>query len=74
MEQEKFKFKTLKEQYTELLAGKISVSVPDLIENEKKLIEESYIIFEYKMDEIKAINDELKRVNLELLNLKAMRD
>ena len=74
MEQEKFKFKTLKEQYTELLAGKISVSVSDLIENEKKLIEESYIIFEYKMDEIKAINDELKRVNLELLNLKAMRD
>ena len=35
-------FKTLKQQYTELLASKIMVSVEDLTDTEMSLIENSY--------------------------------
>lgn len=67
-------FKSLKEEYTELLASKITVSVDDLLENEKKLIDESFILFEYKLDEIKTLNDDIKRLQIEILNLKAMNE
>ncbi|MCK9446710.1 hypothetical protein M0Q50_07615 [bacterium] len=70
----KFKFKTQKEQFIDLLSDKISVSPLDLSENEKILIEESYEIFKYKEEEIKLLNADLKRINLELLNLKSMID
>lgn len=68
------KFKSLKEEYTELLSSKITVSIEDLLENEKKLIEESFVLFKYKLEEIKVLNDEIKRLQIKLLNLKAMRD
>ena len=69
-----FKFKTLKQQYTELLASKICVSVEDLTETEMSLIENSYLLWMEKMEDIKILNDDLKRVTNELLNLKAYSD
>ena len=65
---------SLKDRYIKLLAGKITVSVDDLTDNELKLINESFELFSEKLDDIRILNDELKRVNIELINLKAMRD
>ena len=65
---------SLKDKYIKLLAGRITVSVDDLTDNEFKLINESFELFSEKLDDIRILNDELKRVNIELINLKAMRD
>jgi hypothetical protein len=65
---------SLKERYIKLLAERISVSVDDLTDNELKLIEESFEIFNERLNDITLLNDELKRVNIELANLKAMYD
>ena len=65
---------SLKDKYIKLLSSKITVSVDDLTDNELKLINESFELFDEKLDDIKILNDELKRVNIELANLKAMHD
>lgn len=65
---------SLKDKYIKLLSSKITVSVDDLTDNELKLINESFELFDEKLDDIKILNDELKRVNIELINLKAMHD
>lgn len=68
------KFKSLKEQYTEMMANKISVSLKDLTDNEKILIETGFNLFSEKLEDIKILNDENKRISIELANLKAYRD
>jgi len=65
---------SLKDKYIKLLANKITVSVDDLTDNELVLINESFELFSEKLDDIKILQDELKRVNIELINLKAMHD
>lgn len=65
---------SLKDKYIKLLSSKITVSVDDLTDNELKLINESFELFDEKLDDIRILNDELKRVNIELINLKAMHD
>ena len=66
--------KSLKEQYIQMFADKITVSVDDLTESEKTLINFAYELFLEKLEEIKIANDELKRTKIELLNLKIMLD
>ncbi|MCK9574785.1 MAG: hypothetical protein WC979_02980 [Candidatus Pacearchaeota archaeon] len=66
--------KSLKEQYIQMFADKITVSVDDLTESEKALINFAYELFLEKLEEIKIANDELKRTKIELLNLKIMLD
>ena len=68
------KFKTLKEQYTEMMANKIAVSVEDLTDNERKLIEAGYESFKEKLEDIKIIGVDFKRVSVELANLKSYQD
>ena len=53
---------SLKNKYIKLLAGKITVSVDDLTENELSLITESFELFSEKLDDIKILNDELNKV------------
>jgi hypothetical protein len=65
---------SLKDKYIKLLSSKITVSIEDLTNNELKLITESFELFKEKLDDIKILNDELKRVNIELINLKSMLD
>lgn len=65
---------SLKDKYIKLLSSKITVSIDDLTDNELSLINESFELFSEKLDDIKILNDELKRVSLELANLKAMLD
>lgn len=67
-------FKSLKEQYIELMANKISVSVDDLTDNEKVIIEAGFELFSEKMEDIKILNDENKRISIELLNLRSSND
>lgn len=68
------KFKSLKEQYVEIMANKISVSLEDLTDNEKTIIEEGFNLFSEKLEDIKILNDENKRISIELANLKAYSD
>lgn len=65
------KIKTLKEKYFEMMANKISVSVDDLTDNERKLIEAGYESFTEKLEDIKILGDDFKRVSVELANLKS---
>ena len=65
---------SLKDKYVKLLSGRITVSVDDLTDNELKLINESFELFSENLDDIKILKDELKRVSIELANLKAMQD
>jgi hypothetical protein len=65
------KFKSLKEQYIEMMANKISVSIEDLTENEKNIIEAGYQLFSEKMEDIKILNGENRRISIELVNLKS---
>jgi hypothetical protein len=65
---------TIKDKYIKFLAGKIMVIVDDLTDNELSLITESFELFSEKLDDIKILNDELKRISIELANLKAMYD
>ena len=62
----------LKKEYTKLLATSISVSVEDLTDNEKTLIDKSFELFEEKREDLKIANDEVKRLSIELANHKAM--
>jgi ABC-type uncharacterized transport system ATPase subunit len=66
------KYQTLKEKYTKLLADHITVSVEDLTKNELDLINQSFILFQDKLEEIKTNDDEVKRLSIELANYKAM--
>jgi hypothetical protein len=66
--------KSLKEQYIKLMADKISVSIEDLSQTEKELIDFGYELFSEKMEDIKLLNDDLRRISIELANLKSYRD
>lgn len=65
---------SLKERYVKLLASKIIVSVDDLTDNESKLIDESFELFNEKLEDIQILKEEVKRLSIELANLKAMQD
>ena len=68
------KFKTLKEQYTDLMINRVCISKDDLTDSEKEIIEFGYELFSEKLEDIKILNDEIKRISLELANLKAYSD
>jgi len=67
-------FKTLKEQYTDLIINRLCISKDDLTDSEKEIIEIGYELFFEKLEDIKILNDELKRISIELANVKAYND
>lgn len=67
-----FKIPSLKERYTKLITDSVTISIDDLTESEKGIIDKSYELFEEKINELKIANDEVKRLNVELANYKAM--
>ncbi len=75
-----FKFKTLKEQYEELILSKlfpdrkIEFVREELTDNEKMIIEFTYELFQEKMDDMKILKDEITRVSIENANLKSFND
>jgi pyrimidine operon attenuation protein/uracil phosphoribosyltransferase len=68
------KFKSFKERYFEMMANRISVSVEDLTDNEMSIIEYGYTIFSEKLEDIKILEDENRRISVELVNIKSYRD
>lgn len=72
MNLEDFKIPSLKERYTKLIADRVTISIEDLTESEKGIIDESFELFQEKMDDLKIANDEVKRLSVELANYKAM--
>jgi len=77
---EMFKFKTLKEQYEELILSKlfpdrkIKFVREELTDNEKMIIEFTYKLFQEKLDDIKILKDEITRISVENANLKSFND
>lgn len=69
-----FNFETLEERYLKQMANSITVSVEDLTDNERTLIRESFDLFEAKLEEIKTLQDEVKRLSINLANIKAMHE
>lgn len=61
-----------KEDYTKALADHITVSVEDLSPTEVELINKSYSIFNDRLSDLKSLQDEVKRLSIELANHKAM--
>lgn len=74
------KFKTLKEQYEEFILfklfpdRKIHFIREELTENEKMILELGYDLFQEKLDDMKILQDEIKRLSIELANLKSSMD
>jgi len=67
-------FKTLKEQYLDLVIDRITVSKEDLTEVEEQIINIGYELLSEKLEDIKILTDENKRISIELANLKAYQD
>ena len=63
-----------KKIYTKALADSVLVSVEDLTPIELKLIDKGYDIFIGNLDDIKTKEEEIKRLSIALVNLKAMTD
>jgi hypothetical protein len=61
-----------REDYIKALADHITVSVEDLNDIELALINKSYAIFNDRLSDMKALQDEVKRLSIELANYKAM--
>lgn len=60
-----------KKEYTKMMVDKITVSIEDLTSSENTLIDFGFTIFMEKMEEIKLLKDDIKRLSIELSNLKS---
>lgn len=67
-------FKTLKEQYYDLVLDKIIVSLEDLNETEKTIIDTGYYLMIEKLEDIKLLTEENTRLKVEIANLKSYQD
>jgi hypothetical protein len=67
-------FKTLKEQYYDLVLDKIIVSLEDLNETEKTIIDTGYYLMIEKLEDIKLLTEENYRLKIEIANLKSYQD
>jgi len=61
----------LKKEYFKMMCNKLSLSKEDLTDNELTLISSGFELFDEKMEEIKLLNDELRRISIELANIKS---
>jgi|LakMenE18May10ns_1017289.scaffolds.fasta_scaffold11486_2 hypothetical protein len=67
-------YKTLKEQYYDLVLDKIIVSLEDLNETEKTIIDTGYYLMIEKLEDIKLLTEENYRLKIEIANLKSYQD
>jgi hypothetical protein len=66
--------KTPKEKYTEGVLSYLLIKKEDLTETEKQIIEYSFSVLKERLEDIKLLNDEVVRLNIELANLKSYND
>ena len=67
-------FKSLKDQYYDLVTGRITVSKEDLTKTEIEIIELGFDLMEEKLEDIKILKDNIKRLSIENANLKSYND
>ena len=66
--------KSLIDQYYDIVTDRILVSKEDLTENEIKIIEIGFELIKEKLEDLKILNDEIKRLAIENANLKEYSD
>lgn len=54
-----------------MMCNILSLSEDDLTDNEKILIEQGFRLFNEKMEDIQILNDENRRISIELANMKS---
>ena len=64
-------FKTPKEEYVDGVLNYLLISKEDLTDTEKEIINYSFSVLKERLEDIKLLNDEIKRLNIEFANLKA---
>jgi len=64
-------FQRLKEQYSDLVTEKLSISKEDLTETEETIIDIGYNLLVEKLEDIKLLKDELRKVSIDLANMKS---
>ena len=64
----------MKKDYFKLLCNKVMIDIEGRTPTEKSLLEESWNLFEEKLDDIQLLNKQNKMLGLENANLKAMQD
>jgi hypothetical protein len=67
-------FKSLKDQYYDLVTDRIKVPKEDLTENEISIIEFGFELMKEKLEDLKILNDDIKRLSIENANLRAYND
>jgi hypothetical protein len=63
-----------KEKYTEGVLNYLLIKKEDLTETEKQIIDYSFSVLKERLEDIKLLNDEVVRLNIELANLKSYND
>jgi len=66
--------KTPKEIYTDGVLNYLLINKEDLTETEKQIIEYSFSVLKERLEDIKLLNDEVVRLNIEIANLKSYND
>jgi hypothetical protein len=66
--------KTPKERYTDGVLNYLLINKEDLTETEKQIIEYSFSVLKERLEDIKLLNDEVVRLNIEIANLKSYND
>jgi len=61
----------LKKEYYKMMCNVLSLSEDDLTDNERILIEHGFRLFNEKMEDIQILNDENRRISIELANMKS---
>jgi hypothetical protein len=61
----------LQKKYVKMMCDKLSLSYEDLTENEILLINSGYVLFEERIEDIRILNEENRRISIELANIKS---
>ena len=67
-------FKSPKEKYTEGVLDHLLIKMEDLTDTEKEIINYSFSVLKERLEDIKLLNDEVVRLNIEIANLKSYND
>jgi hypothetical protein len=66
--------KTPKEEYIDGVLNYLLIKKEDLTDSEKEIINYSFSVLKERLEDIKLLNDEVVRLNIELANLKSYND
>ena len=67
-------FKPPKEEYIDGVLNYLLIKREDLTDSEKEIINYSFSVLKERLEDIKLLNDEVVRLNIELANLKSYND